>query len=62
MKKIKRSQIRKMILESLNEENLNETMNIKEQELIEEIVSIEKQLKEIIQKLAVLGSRVAGAE
>ena len=62
MKKIKRSQLREMILESLNEENLNETMNIEQQELLDGIASIEKQLKELAQKLAVLGSRVAGAE
>lgn len=62
MKKIKRSQIREMILESLNEENLNEAMNIEQQELIESLYSIEEQLKELAQKLAVLGSRVAGAE
>ena len=62
MKKIKRSQLREMILESLNEENLNEAMNIEQQELLDEIASIEKQLKELAQKLAVLGSRVAGAE
>jgi hypothetical protein len=61
MKKIKRSQLREMILESLNEENLP-SMNIEQQELINNISSIEKQLKELAQKLAVLSSRVAGAE
>jgi hypothetical protein len=68
--KITRKELTKMILEQVAQDQAPEgaskaslpSMNIEQQELIASINSIEKQLKELAQKLAALGSRVAGAE
>ena len=61
MKKIKRSQLREMILESLNEEDINEAHSDK-QYAANQLAHYEKQLKEIAQELAVLASKLAGTE